>query len=81
MTEKTTRNAMSYILARDGVVHSEAIEAIERLDREVDDLLDCIDEHCRAMTVSIQVSGNDAESNLSWVKRLRALFESKKATL
>lgn len=74
-----TRSANEYILARDGIVHKEAIEIIERLDREVDSILDAIDSACNALTDSIQVSGNAQESNMLWVDRLRKFISGKRA--
>ena len=41
--------------------------------QEVETLRGAIDCACNALTDSICVSGNDAETNLRWVKKLRAL--------
>ena len=50
-----------------------ALESLTALQEEVETLRNAIDCACNALTDSICASGNDAETNLRWVKKLRAL--------
>lgn len=68
---KTTPNGMRYLLARDGIVHKEAMEIIADLDNQLAELRSAVDCACNALTASIRTSGNDADSNMCWVSRLR----------
>ena len=71
MIEARTRAGVDYVLSRDGVVHREAVEKLDELETEVEELLDAVDSACKALTRSIEVSGNIPADNLAWTRRLR----------
>jgi hypothetical protein len=49
--------------------HQRELAAAKSAEKRLHDLIDCA---CNALTDSICASGNDARTNLHWVKKLRA---------
>lgn len=48
--------------------------------KRLEALTDAVDRACNALTDSINVSGNDAATNMQWVRKLRAAAQSNAGT-
>lgn len=67
----TTPSGLRYILARDGIIHREAVAILAELDAEIEDLRSSVDTACDVLAASI-VAGDDPETVMDYVRRLRA---------